>query len=83
MAPSVRAVLPPQHQNLLCNTCCAVACCEMCCAVLWCVQVLYGATDLLSGQEFLQQLEELGRRSGITSSSMAAAAAGGSGGATL
>ncbi|KAF8065561.1 SLY1 [Scenedesmus sp. PABB004] len=28
-------------------------------------QVLYGATDLLSGEEFLRQLEELGRRSGI------------------
>jgi hypothetical protein len=28
-------------------------------------QVLYGATDLLGGQEFLVQLEELGRRSGI------------------
>jgi hypothetical protein len=37
--------------------------------------VLYGATDMLSGQEFLQQLEELGRRSGISSSSSAAAAA--------
>ncbi len=27
-------------------------------------QVLYGATELLSGEEFVQQLSELGRRSG-------------------
>jgi hypothetical protein len=40
-------------------------------------QVLYGATDLLSGQEFLHQLEELGRRSGITQAAPAAAAAAG------
>jgi hypothetical protein len=46
-------------------------------------QVLYGATDMLSGAEFLQQLEELARRSGIqpsSSTSAAAAAAGGGGG---
>lgn len=30
-----------------------------------CIQVLYGTTDLLTGEEFLHQLEELGRRSGI------------------
>lgn len=35
-------------------------------------QVLYGATDLLTGEEFLHQLEELGRRSGITPATPAA-----------
>jgi hypothetical protein len=46
-----------------------------------CVQVLYGATELLAGEEFLHQLEELGRRSGIAPAAAAAgpgpAAAGG------
>lgn len=39
-------------------------------------QVLYGATDLLTPTEFLAQLEELGRKSGITGGLGAAAAAG-------
>jgi hypothetical protein len=33
------------------------------------VQVLYGATDMLTGQEFLKQLEDLANRSGFRSSS--------------
>eukprot|EP00878_Enallax_costatus_P003254 GHUV01003457.1.p1 GENE.GHUV01003457.1~~GHUV01003457.1.p1 ORF type:complete len:653 (+),score=212.17 GHUV01003457.1:296-2254(+) len=37
-------------------------------------QVLYGATDLLTGEEFLHQLEELGRRSGIAPAAPAPAA---------
>ena len=28
-------------------------------------QVVYGATELLTGEEFVQQLNELGRRSGV------------------
>eukprot|EP00775_Hariotina_reticulata_P012398 gene12398-12533_t len=39
-------------------------------------QVLYGATDLLGGQEFLVQLEELGRRSGIVGTQAQLPAAG-------
>ncbi|WIA16431.1 hypothetical protein OEZ85_013119 [Tetradesmus obliquus] len=38
-------------------------------------QVLYGATEMLAGEEFLHQLEELGRRSGIAPAAPAAAAA--------
>ena len=29
-------------------------------------QVVYGATEILSGEEFLQQLGEVGKRSGAT-----------------
>jgi hypothetical protein len=45
-------------------------------------QVLYGATDLLAGEEFLHQLEELGRRSGIAPAAPPAAAAAAVGGAS-
>lgn len=51
--------------------------CFYCCCVN--TQVLYGATDLLSGEEFLHQLEELGRRSGISTSTVGSSSAGAAG----
>lgn len=49
--------------RLCCLRGCRLHCCTCLCACV--LQVLYGTTELLGGEEFLHQLEELGRRSGI------------------
>lgn len=89
LAVPCRAQAMPCHEPCDCDKGRTVLCYAMLTAVLAAVlflrvpQVLYGATDLLSGEEFLHQLEELGRRSGITPAAPApAAAAAAAGGPT-